>query len=291
MRYRSDLNRARDRVAQHQSKVFHSAEFGDIEYCVVGHGPSILVSHGITGGVDAAEDLITRWHNFTPTYRFVLVSRFGYLRSSMPINATPAMQADAFAALLNHLHIDQVTIAGNSAGGAAAMWFALTYRERTKGLILLSSAVPGPVPAPLPELVARHNFIYWAAIKLAPRKLIGLLFPPSVHLTRDQKQFIIDNVFLAGLPISERADGIVFDTRASNPEVNYIPYEEIRVPTIIFQASDDAREFAGGSQIAARIADSRLVTFTGGHVLIGHGEQIRSAIDQFMTQIGSVSPS
>jgi hypothetical protein len=56
------------------------------------------VSHGITGGVDQAEDLATRWHNFTAAYRFVFVSRYGYLSSSMPNGATPRTQAEAFAA-------------------------------------------------------------------------------------------------------------------------------------------------------------------------------------------------
>src|SRR5688572_30576519 len=116
MLYRHDLNQTRDRLATHESQVFHSQRYGDIEYRVVGEGPAILVSHGITGGVDAAEDLVLRWHNFTPSYRFIFVSRFGYLRSSLPEPATPRMQAAAYAALLDELGINQVTVAGNSAG-------------------------------------------------------------------------------------------------------------------------------------------------------------------------------
>jgi 2-hydroxy-6-oxonona-2,4-dienedioate hydrolase len=196
------------------------------------------------------------------------------------------MQAAAYAALLDELGIDRVTVAGNSAGGAAAMWFAIDFPQRTQGLILLSSAVPGPIPEPIPEFVVRHDFVYWAAIKVAPGKLLGLLFPPSVELTTDQRDFIVNNAFMSGLPISERADGIVFDNEQSNPEVNRIPYEEIRAPTLIFQASDDARELAGGQRIASRIPGSRLVTMTGGHVLIGHDQEIRDAIDRFVGQAG-----
>ena len=254
----------------------------------MGQGPPVLVSHGITGGVDQAEDLVTRWHNFTAAYRFVFVSRFGYLRSSMPKGATARTQAEAFAALLDHLGIGRVTVAGNSAGGAAAMQFAVDFPQRTQGLILISSAVPGPVPDPIPKLVTQHDFLYWAAIKIAPGKLLELLFPSSVHLTKKQKTFIIDNAFMAGMPISRRTAGIQFDNRQSNPEVNRVPYEQIRVPTLLFQASDDARELAGGQEIARRIPDSRLVTMTGGHVLIGHDQQIRDEIDRFIEQTGSV---
>lgn len=288
MLFQRDINRVRKRLVERPSQVFHSNQFGDIEYRVVGQGPPVLVSHGITGGVDQAEDLVTRWHNFTPAYRFIFVSRFGYLRSSMPKGATPRAQAEAYAALLNHVGIDRVTVAGNSAGGAAAMWFAVDFPERTQGLILISSAVPGPVPEPIPKLVTKHDFLYWAAIKIVPGKLLGLLFPPSVHLTKKQRTFIVDNAFMAGMPISRRTAGIQFDSKQSNPEVNRVPYEQIRVPTLVFQASDDAREFAGGQEIARRIPDSQLVTMTGGHVLIGHDQQIRDEIDRFVEQAGSV---
>jgi len=288
MLYRHDLGEARERLATHPSHVFHSQQYGDVEYRVVGEGPPVLISHGITGGVDQAEDLIDRWHNFTPAYRFIFVSRFGYLRSSLPTGATPRMQAGAFAALLDHLGIAEVTLAGNSAGGAAAMWFALDFPERMRGLILLSSAVPGPIPAPIPAFVVRHDLVYWAAIKIAPGKLLKLLFPRSVQLTAKQRAFIIENAFSAGLPISERADGILFDNQQSNPEVNRIPLGQIRVPTLIFQASDDARELSGGQRLQSGIPNSHLVTLTGGHVLIGHEQQIRDEIDRFIEHVETV---
>jgi pimeloyl-ACP methyl ester carboxylesterase len=206
----------------------------------------------------------------------------------MPKGATPRAQAEAYAALLDHLGIGRVIVAGNSAGGAAAMWFAVDFPARTQGLILISSAVPGPVPDPIPKLVTQYDFLYWAAIKITPGKLLGLLFPPSVHLTKKQKTFIVENAFMTGLPIPRRTAGIQFDSKQSNPEVNRVPYQQIRVPTLVFQASDDARELAGGQKIARRIPDSRLVTMTGGHVLIGHDEQIRDEIDRFVGQVTSV---
>lgn len=118
--------------------------------------------------------------------------------------------------------------------------------------------------------------------------MLELLFPPSVHLTKKQRTIIVDNAFMAGMPISRRTAGIQFDNSQSSPEVNRIPYEQIRVPTLVFQASDDTRELAGGQEIARRIPDSRLVTMTGGHVLIGHDQQIRDEIDRFVEQTGSV---
>jgi pimeloyl-ACP methyl ester carboxylesterase len=161
---------------------------------------------------------VTQWRNFQPDqYQFIYVSRFGYLGSDLPDEATPRTQAAAYRDLLDHLSIDRVFVVGNSAGGPSAMWFAIDHPGRTNGLILLSSAVPGPEAEYIPELVAKHDFIYWAAVKTAPGKLLGLLLPDSViaEMSEDQKDFVIRNAFIASMPISERTDGIVFDSQVS----------------------------------------------------------------------------
>jgi pimeloyl-ACP methyl ester carboxylesterase len=117
--------------------------------------------------------------------------------------------------------------------------------------------------------------------------LLELLFPPSVHRTKEQRTFIVDNAFMAGCPSQDALPASSSTTGNPTPRSTAVPYEQIRVPTLIFQASDDARELAGGQQIARRIPDSRLVTMTGGHVLIGHDQQIRDEIDRFVAQAGS----
>jgi pimeloyl-ACP methyl ester carboxylesterase len=160
----------------------------------------------------------------------VYVSRFGYLKSSLPDGATPRLQAAAYKDLLDHLGIDHVTVVGNSAGGASAMWFAIDYPERTNGLILLSSAVPGPEPHAIPKLVREHDLVYWSAIKFAPDTLIGLLLPKNVRatLTEEEKDFIVENAFVVGLPISERNEGIAFDNEHSNPPSPTSPSSDSR---------------------------------------------------------------
>jgi pimeloyl-ACP methyl ester carboxylesterase len=276
--FRQDVGEARRRLASIPTTMYGS-RYGDIQYRVVGDGPTVLVSHGITGGVDHAEYLVTRWRNFDERYRFVYVSRFGYLKSSLPDGATPRLQAAAYRDLLDHLGIDRVIVVGNSAGGASAMWFAIDYPERTNGLILLSSAVPGPEPDAIPKLVREHDLVYWAAIKFAPDTLIGLLLPQEVRatLTDEEKDFIVENAYMAGLPISERTDGIVFDNEQSNPGVNHVPLERIEAPTLIFQAIDDRRELRGGRELARRIPNSEFIGLTGGHFLFGHAREIRAA--------------
>jgi pimeloyl-ACP methyl ester carboxylesterase len=283
--FRQDLREARSRLASIPTTIYAS-QYGDIQFRVVGDGPTVLVSHGITGGVDQAEHLVTRWRNFDERYRFVFVSRFGYLKSSLPKGATPRLQAAAYKDLLDHLGIDRVIVVGNSAGGASAMWFAIDYPERTNGLILLSSAVPGPEPDEIPKLVREHDLVYWAAIKLAPDTLIGLLLPKEVRatLTDEEKDFIVENAYMAGLPISERTEGIVFDNEQSNPGVNDVPFERIKTPTLIFQAIDDPRELRGGREMARRIPKSEFIGLTGGHFLLRHEDEIRAATAEFIAK-------
>lgn len=283
--FRHDMGDARARLAAQPTEIFQS-RYGDIEYRVTGTGPAVLISHGITGGVDQADAIVTQWRNFRPDqYRFIYISRFGYLRSDLPDQATSRTQASAYRELLDHLGIARVFVVGNSAGGPSAMWFAIDNPARTNGLILISSAVPGPEAEYIPELVAKHDFIYWAAVKAAPGELLGLLLPDSViaGMSETQKDFAIKNSFVASMPISERTDGILFDNKVTLPGINQVPFEQIKPPTLIIQSTDDPREAAGGQEMARRIPNSTLIGFTGGHLLLGHETEIQQANAEFIT--------
>jgi pimeloyl-ACP methyl ester carboxylesterase len=284
--FNRDMADARARLKAQPTEIFRS-RYGDIEYRVSGTGPAVLVSHGITGGVDQAEALVTQWRNFRPDrYRFIYVSRFGYLGSDLPGGATARTQAAGYRDLLEYLGIDRVFIVGNSAGGPSAMWFAIDYPRRTRGLILLSSAVPGPEAEYIPELVAKHDFVYWAAVKAVPDKLLGLLLPESViaGMLEAQKDFVVRNAFTASMPISKRTDGIIFDSKVSLPGVNQVPLEQIKSPTLIFQSTDDPREDAGGKEMARRIPNSTLIGLTGGHFLLGHETEVQQANGEFIAR-------
>jgi hypothetical protein len=120
-----------------------------------------------------------------------------------------------------------------------------------QGLILLSSAVPGPVPDPIPPLVAKHNFVYLAAVKAAPDSLLGMLMPKSViqSMSKEDRAEALGLTLLESMPISERTDGIRFDNEVTVPGINDVPFEQVTPPTLIFQAVDDPRENAGGREI------------------------------------------
>ena len=119
VRYRRDMNAAHARLAAVDRRVI-STPWGAVEYADSGSGEPVLIVHGIfhncVGGLLSVRDLVTN-------RRLIAPSRFGYLGSSMPPNATPSAQADAFAALLDALGIGQDEL---------ARFFAESFVHRAK---------------------------------------------------------------------------------------------------------------------------------------------------------------
>ncbi len=107
----------------------------------------MLVSHGIfhgcDGGLASVEDMIVG-------RRIIVPSRFGYLGSSLPAGATVADQADAFVAVLDHLHLSAVDVVAISAGTSAAVQLALRHPERVRHLVISSGNLPGSGRAQAP---------------------------------------------------------------------------------------------------------------------------------------------
>ncbi|HEX2336494.1 MAG TPA: alpha/beta fold hydrolase, partial [Hyphomicrobiaceae bacterium] len=70
-------------------------------------------------------------------FRVVAMSRFGYLRTAMPVDASPAAQAEAHLALMDALEIDRAVVLGVSAGAPSAMQLALRHPDRCQALSVL----------------------------------------------------------------------------------------------------------------------------------------------------------
>ena len=123
---------------------------GPIEYADVGKGAPLLMIHGTGGGFDQGLRFADRL--LTGGLRVIAPSRFGYLRSAFPEDASPERQADAFVALLDHLGIDRLPVVGGSAGALSAAWFARRHPDRCAGLVLLVPAanVAGRDPVVMP---------------------------------------------------------------------------------------------------------------------------------------------
>jgi len=77
----------------------------------------------------------------------IAMSRFGYLRTPMPADASAATQADAHVCLLDALGIEHAAVMGGSAGAPSALQMAIRHPDRVTALVLLVPLTYKPVGA------------------------------------------------------------------------------------------------------------------------------------------------
>ena len=84
--YQLDIQQARQRTST--GSQIAETPCGRIEYAVAGIGPPLLIAHGAGGGFDQG------LHFGKPLadggFRVIAISRFGYLRTPVPADASPA---------------------------------------------------------------------------------------------------------------------------------------------------------------------------------------------------------
>ncbi len=290
-RYHSEMRAIKKYINHLDSRVIET-NYGSAEYARIGNGYPILAVHGNAGGFD--QGLIMANKTLNSKFQVISVSRFGYLRSAIPEKASVAMQADAYAALLDSLNIDEAAVVGYSAGSASSIQFALRYPELVSALILVSPAAPGKgpiMPKPIFNIFFRNDFVYWATITYfgswVQDAWIGV--PEEFTLTPEYEAEVRDLLFHI-LPVSARVDGSFFDIYTSSPEIfnssknEDYAFEDIEIPTLVISARDDPLALhENAKDLVERIPHSRLLALPdGGHLLLGHNEEVKSEITQFL---------
>ena len=137
LRYRSDLADAR--LAAGRGSLIVDTDAGLIEYAERGTGVPLLSIHGAGGGFDQGLANATEFAD-EGFFRIIAPSRFGYLRTPVPPDASSAAQADAHAALLSKLNVAKAIVLGVSAGARSAVELAVRRPDLIAALILI---VPG----------------------------------------------------------------------------------------------------------------------------------------------------
>ncbi len=291
-RYRRDIGAAQERLNSSDSQVIET-DCGPIEYATMGDGYPVLVVHGIFGGFD--QGLIIAQGNVGEQFRSIVPSRFGYLRTPLPEDASPAGQADAYACLLDALGIEQAAIIGTSAGGTSTIQFALRHPERCSALVLFSSSLPGEaevtlLPEPMANMLFRSDFIFWLVTTFFSSSMQSTMGVPEGFELTPEYEADVAEVMKTILPVNPRSDGALFDMYFSNLDVNSgYPLEKISVPVLIVNAVDDPLTLYENAKSAAlRIPDAELVTIeNGGHMMLGHEERIKSEIESFLEECAS----
>lgn len=288
--YTRDMQATHNRLAAGSHLV--ETRHGPIEYTTWGEGPAVLVVHGAGGGYDQGIAIAQAYGG--EGFSWISPSRFGYLRTPMPADASTAAQAEAFADLLDALGIDQVAILAMSGGVPPSLQFAQHYPERTTALVLLSSAPYTPLTAdaqefPLPiwfyQLLFRSDFPYWVLNHVSRSSLEPLFdITPTLRAQAppDEQPFIAGMVD-AFQPVTARFDGMQNEGAAIDPDASY-RLDEITAPTLVIHAKDDQiNPFVFGEYTAQHIQDVQFLPLdTGGHLLLGHHAEIRASVAPFL---------
>jgi len=294
--YRGDLQRERQRVSTGSQLI--DTRCGPIEFATAGRGPAVLLVHGAGGGFDQALDIAKQLAR--DGFQAIAMSRFGYLRTPLPADASPAAQADGHACLLDALGIERATIVGVSAGAPSSMQFALRHPQRTAALVLIVPLAYAPrdgkppLPEPSPaaqfmfERALKSDLLYWAALKSAPSLVVKTILatPPEVLATADaQEQARVRELMQHILPLSQRQPGMLNDVAIAAALPRY-ELERISVPTLVVSLADDLYgTFESARYTAAHIPGARFIGYaSGGHVWVGHHEDILEELIAFLGQ-------
>jgi pimeloyl-ACP methyl ester carboxylesterase len=294
--YRRDMRRARARVAA-GSRIAQT-RCGPIEYAETGEGPPILLVHGAGGGYDQGLDLGMPLAN--RAFRVIAMSRFGYLRTPLPVDASAVAQADAHAALLDALKIERAAIMGASAGAPSTLQFALRHADRCSALVLLVPAAYVPRAGNEPSVrtparttflfgtALKSDFLFWAALRYfrstAVRSILGTP-PADVDSASPAERARVEQVLQHILPVSARRLGLLNDAAVVSTLRRY-DLERISVPALAISVADDLYgTYDGARYTAEHIPRARFIGYpSGGHLCVGHQEEVAAEIAAFLKQ-------
>ena len=296
-RFDKDIKAASARSAQGSTLI--TTRCGPIEVQQAGAGVPLLVVHGSGGGHDQGMDFAgpLAQHGI----RVIAMSRFGYLRTPMPADASAAAQADAHVCLLDALGIRRAAVMGGSAGAPSALQMVIRHPDRVSALILLvplaykpptQADSAAPMPVWLEHIMVRligSDFLFWAALHIARDQVIKLVLatPPALLTTaspqeRARVHAMLDNI----LPVSARAEGLAHDTAVGRQLVP-APLVSIQVPTLIISARDDRYgTYASAQYTASGIAGAKFIGFEqGGHTWVGHDAEVMSEVGKLLAPL------
>jgi 2-hydroxy-6-oxonona-2,4-dienedioate hydrolase len=298
-RFDSDIKRASTRVAR--GSLLVATRCGPIEYQEAGAGVPLLAIHGSGGGYDQGMAFAGTLADHG--IRVIAVSRFGYLRTPMPADASAAAQADAHVCLLDVLGIRHAAVIGGSAGAPSALQMAIRHPDRVSAVVLLvpltykpqTLADSAPPMPPWVENAMLHligsDFLFWAALYVARDQLIEVVLatPPALlRVASAEEQTRVNTMLDNILPVSARADGLRADTAAGKHLAPAL-LQSIRAPTLIISVRDDRYgTFASAQYTASQIAGAKFIRFDqGGHTWVGHDDEVRAEIVKLVIPLGT----
>lgn len=268
---------------------------GVVEYAEVGSGPPVVCLHGAMGGYD--QSLLLAQTIGDAGYRYLCMSRPGYLGTPLSAGRSSAEQGDSVAIFLDALGVQQAGVLAVSGGGPCAIQFALRHAHRCLGLVLVSTCATRmdtkiPLSFKLMLLMARWP---WFARKLRQKAGGNLQEQPRTAI-RDPEILARTMADAEAWPLfsrmmsstwehlPERIPGARNDIQVSRNETYAL--EGIHAPALIVHGTEDQLlPFSvHAKMLAERIPKAELLPVPGGeHVAIfTHRACVREEVRAFM---------
>jgi pimeloyl-ACP methyl ester carboxylesterase len=268
---------------------------GAVEYAEFGSGPAVLCLHGAMGGYD--QSLLLARTIGGPGYRYIGLSRPGYLGTPISSGRSPEAQADLFACLLDVLRLDRCAVMAVSGGGPSAIHFALRHADRCRGLVLVSTCADRLESGPPLSFTFRKLLMRLPGMEAAARKRLQQ-DPESAARRSVTNPALFDRLrhdeeawsLLCELQTStthrmaRRLRGTDNDIHVSLT-CSY-PLEEVSVPTLVVHGSADPLvPFERNAlAFAKRIPGAQLLALDGGEhaAIFTHRHEAQPAVSAFL---------
>ena len=255
----------------------------------------MIALHGAMGGYD--QSLLLARTIGDEGFRYIAVSRPGYLGTPLASGKTPEQQADLCAALLDTLGIETALVMAVSGGGPCALHFALRHRQRCRGLVLVSTCgekvdTPIPFSFKLTKLFVRlpafANAMQKKALANIEQMASRSIADPVVRARtlQDPETGPLFNELLTSTcdRMAQRMPGTENDIAITRTTA--YPLEEIAVPVLIVHGTADPMvPFSQHAKtLESRIPNAELLAIEDGeHVSIfTHRDQVKARVARFL---------
>lgn len=260
---------------------------GPVEYHRRGEAPYILFLHGTPGGHNQglfADDFERAG------YGIITPSRPGYLRT--PLATGPGFDdaADACAALLDSLGIEQVAGYAVSGGGPTGIEFAARHPDRISALILevaISGAYAPEVSAAAMSLMSNPVVGWLQRLLLArfPKVVVSQMVKLESTLSTQERAGVTNDIitshdklelmrrFMDSMPPFEALRTGFENDMERFAAIERLPLESVRCPTLVSHGTHDADvPFAHAEYSSREIETAQLHRVEKGWHLLGLSE-------------------
>lgn len=270
-------------------------DMGAVEYVEIGDGPVVVALHGAMGGWD--QSLILAQTIGDSDYRYIAMTRPGYLGTPMSSGKNSEQQGDLIASLLDTLNVTKAGVMAVSGGGPAAVQFGLRHPARCTGLVLVSTCAdkvntPIPFSFKVMKYLARWSFFANRFRKKAEQDLEAVakrsIRDPEIlaRTVNDNDTWPLFTTMLLSTfdRMGQRIEGTENDIKISHTTTYSL--ENLNVPVLVVHGTEDQLVpfKTNANTYKTRVPNAELLSIEGGeHVAIfTHRNMVRPKVIEFM---------